>query len=455
MIKNKLTHINLFAHAKMLSISVVLSSVVTSAVSVGIRQYCGDLIDALSADQVRNFNWIFLIGMTILYALLRFIQPYTQKRLANRLQLNLYAALEDKALNANQSELDGINPGKASTYFTSDVAGIIRYANRITAFGIPDLFTFLFSLAALAIMNLWVGLAAVLSAVFPALLMFFMSRSVVNANVKYQGVVQQINQKVSDYFYNLEFIKANGMESNLEGENVSLVDDLLKKKKALARHEAILSFPTMLSSFLTILIISVTGGYFVLQGSISVGQLFSAITLADYIVSPVMRFQNTISQIRRAEANFYRINNFLTISSEEETAGHVRAKTDDAVSSIAIRDLRFQYPNGSQVFSGSDFEWEKGQLNVIVGENGAGKSTLIKLISGVYTPQAGYVELKGINLPEHLTKNHLRKKIVIDTQRTVLFPDTIRANLTMGRDIRLDQIKATSMAVGIDAEIQA
>lgn len=449
----KLTYLNVFSGAKAISVAVAVFSVGLTAADVGMRRCTGNLIDALNAGGVQGFGWMTLGLLALLLVALNFMLPYGRARLANQIQQRLYVRLEDKALGGEQDALSGISPGEASTYFASDVTGIVGYVNRVIGVGLPDGFTFLFGAAVLCFINPWLGIAAIAASILPVLLMFFMSKALVQLNTGYQGVMQRINQKTANDFYNLELIKASALEKACQQENAGLLKELLQQKRRQSRREAVLSFPTMLSTFLTILSLSVLGGYFVQQGAMQIGELFTAITLADCIVSPVMRFENTISQIRRAKASFNRINRFLNLPEEGETADYFHGGADSGPISLEILKLAFAYPNGKRVFDAASFLWKQGKLHVIVGENGAGKSTLLKLLSGVYQPQDGSVVIHGAKLPEHLTRRELREQIIIDTQQTLLFPGTVRYNLTRGLPIGEQKIASACRAVGIDQEI--
>lgn len=450
----KLTQINVFSYAKALSAATVFLSVLVTAADVGIRRSTGDLITALSDRQIHCFPWWIPVGLAALLLLLKFSLPYVKTRLTNRLQEALYVALEEKALHAAQGALDGIDPGTAGTYFTSDIAGIIRYADRIAGIAVPDVFTFLFSVTVLSMMNPWLGLAAVLSSVVPVTAMFFMSRTLVCGNAKYQEAVQKINQRISAFFYNLELMKANGMEAALETEHSALLEKLLCEKRRLSRREALFSFPMLFSSFFTILVISVLGGFFVLHGKLLAGELFTAITLADYVVSPVMRFQNTVSQVRRAEVNFSRLNQFFTLPEEAQTTEYVHIQKA-LKASIFIRDLSFCYPDGKDVFCEAGFHWEQGKLHALIGENGAGKSSLLKLLSAIYTPRDGRIEVNGIEGANPISIEMLRQQIVIDSQHAVLFADTVAFNLSPGRAVSQEQMEAVCKKAGIHEDILA
>jgi len=67
---------------------------------------------------------------------------------------------------------------------------------------------------------------------------------------------------------------------------------------------------------------------------------------------------------------------------------------------IRFRDLTFAYPGGAPVLQGFDLEIPAGSSLAIVGQNGAGKTTLAKLLCRLYDPQAGAIEIDGVDVRE-------------------------------------------------------
>ena len=101
---------------------------------------------------------------------------------------------------------------------------------------------------------------------------------------------------------------------------------------------------------------------------------------------------------------------------------------------IGFRGVTFRYPGsegGRAVLQDLDLAIAAGQVAAIVGPNGAGKSTLIKLLCRFYDPQAGRVELDGVDL-RAFSLAELRSCI------TVLFQEPVQYNATAAENIALD-----------------
>lgn len=448
----KLTLFNVFLYAKSQSFFFVILSAAAACLDVYLRRYMGIIVDGLQED-IHTINWL-LIGITVpVFLILKYILPWLKTQTTHTLLEKIREQLVYKALHTEQKALEQMDPGTVSTYYMSDVDGIVRYAGRILEIGIPDILIFVLSVLAVALMDPYLSLAAVLSSIVPVLAMYFMSRALVKKNMDYQASLERINQSVGGRLYNLEFIKANRMEAALEKENAALLDALHREKKALSKREAALSFPTMITSFLTVLIVALLGGYFVLTSRMSIGSLFSAIALTDYIVSPVMRFQNTISQIRRASANVSRINAFLETKNESAVIHHIQDGKDQFVS-ITAHNLSFSYSEDKPVLKGINIHWEAGKLNVLVGQNGTGKSTFLKLLTGLFPVDDGQIQLGGAVISDAPDVDVLRKKITVDTQNTLLLPGTIWYNLTLGADLDRNTVDEACRKAGLYEEIQ-
>ncbi len=105
------------------------------------------------------------------------------------------------------------------------------------------------------------------------------------------------------------------------------------------------------------------------------------------------------------------------------------------------------------MLSGIDLEAAIGEHIAIVGPSGAGKSTLLDLLPRFFDPTSGKVEIDGRDIREYRLED-LRSLFGIVTQETLLFHDTIRANIAYGRpDIPLRDIEDAARAANAHAFI--
>jgi len=99
--------------------------------------------------------------------------------------------------------------------------------------------------------------------------------------------------------------------------------------------------------------------------------------------------------------------------------------------SVRFEGVDFAYEPERKVLDGLDLAVPKGQVVALVGSSGAGKTTLVNLLPRLFDPQAGKITLDGLDIRE-VTVQSLRRQIGMVTQETILFDDTVAANIAYG-----------------------
>ncbi|MBC8323174.1 MAG: ABC transporter ATP-binding protein [Candidatus Marinimicrobia bacterium] len=122
------------------------------------------------------------------------------------------------------------------------------------------------------------------------------------------------------------------------------------------------------------------------------------------------------------------------------------ATIDTFEEKIRFNNVSFNYETDDTVLHDISFEIEKGSVVALVGSSGAGKSTLADLIPRFYDINQGSITIDGQNI-QNITLNSLRSMMGIVTQETILFNDSIRANIAYGQQIiNEEQVLAASKA---------
>ncbi|MBF0385723.1 MAG: ABC transporter ATP-binding protein [Candidatus Omnitrophica bacterium] len=150
------------------------------------------------------------------------------------------------------------------------------------------------------------------------------------------------------------------------------------------------------------------------------------------LISPVKKLGNVNAITQQALAANDRIYEILDAQPSVKQKAQA-AELKPISNSIKILNVYFRYQKEEEhVLKDISLEVKKGELVAIVGPTGVGKTTLVNLIPRFYDPTEGTVSIDGVDLRD-VTFNSLRTQIGIVTQETILFNDTVRANICYGR----------------------
>ncbi len=163
---------------------------------------------------------------------------------------------------------------------------------------------------------------------------------------------------------------------------------------------------------------------------------------------PVRKLNKVNLILQEALAAAHRISRLMAIPNEVlDRSGDRRLAT--VREGIRYRDLTFSYDE-QPVLRNIDLSVAAGEIVALVGPSGAGKSTLINLLPRFFDPDEGAVEIDGVDIRE-LELANLRSLIGLVTQDTVLFNDTIRANIAYGRaDLSMERVREAAAAAYAD-----
>jgi len=118
----------------------------------------------------------------------------------------------------------------------------------------------------------------------------------------------------------------------------------------------------------------------------------------------------------------------------------------DVSSDVRFEDVSFEYEADAPVLRNITFEVKPGEVVALVGPSGAGKTTMVDLVARFYDPTSGRVTIDGVDLRDYSLKS-LRSNLGIVAQETMLFHDTVRANIAYGRpNTPQDAVEAAARA---------
>ncbi|MEJ1335038.1 MAG: peptidase domain-containing ABC transporter [Candidatus Sedimenticola sp. (ex Thyasira tokunagai)] len=189
------------------------------------------------------------------------------------------------------------------------------------------------------------------------------------------------------------------------------------------------------------------GTYSVMVGSMTVGALIATMALIWRVLAPLQNAFLSFSRFEQVAAAIRQINQLMRLEVERHS-GQSALMLTEMKGHIKLDRVSFRYdPASDPALLGVSFTIEPGEMVSISGDTGSGKSTLVKMIAGMYKPQAGALTLDEFDIRQ-LNAMDLRRAIAYVPQRAQLFHGTIAQNM------RLNNVLATDDEVA-DAASQA
>ncbi|MFB7971862.1 ABC transporter ATP-binding protein [Streptomyces rubiginosohelvolus] len=235
----------------------------------------------------------------------------------------------------------------------------------------------------------------------------------------------------------------------LGGRRVALSDRRIEEWTAWERYTLFLRsvlFPVINATYVTILgAVLLLGGWFVLEGWLTVGQLTTGALLAQMMVDPIGLILRWYDELQVAQVSLARL---VGVRDIEPDAGDAEVGPEGR--DVRADEVRFGYREGVDVLHKVSLDVAPGTRLALVGPSGAGKSTLGRLLAGIYAPRTGEVTLGGAEL-SRMTAERVREHVALVNQEHHVFVGSLRDNLRLAREGAKDAELWASLAA-VDAD---
>ncbi|MFB7219014.1 ABC transporter ATP-binding protein [Streptomyces sp. NPDC056227] len=240
----------------------------------------------------------------------------------------------------------------------------------------------------------------------------------------------------------------------LGARRVALSDRRIKEWTAWERYTLFLRsvlFPVINVTYVTILgAVLMLGGWFVIEGWLTVGQLTTGALLAQMMVDPIGLILRWYDELQVAQVSLARL---VGVRDIEPDAGDAEVAPDGR--DVRADGVHFGYRAGVDVLHKVSLDVAPGTRLALVGPSGAGKSTLGRLLAGIYAPRSGEVTLGGAQLSQ-MTAEQVRTHVALVNQEHHVFVGSLRDNLLLARDGAQDaELWAALAAVDADGWAKA
>ncbi|MES2853113.1 MAG: ABC transporter ATP-binding protein [Bacteroidota bacterium] len=242
---------------------------------------------------------------------------------------------------------------------------------------------------------------------------------------------------VEESLSGLKVVKSYNAESNFKQKFNDSVTRVLKLSNSIGKKN---NLATPLSEFLGIITICILlwfGGKMVLVDKLPNGKalldgakFLAYMGLAYNILTPAKAISKASYSVKNGLAAAQRVFEVLEVKNEiTDSENAIKKLTFE--DSIAIKNINFRYED-ENVLKDFSLQVKKGQTVALVGQSGSGKSTIANLLTRFYDVNEGTIAIDGIDIKD-MNLHSLRDLMGLVTQDSILFNDTIKANIALGK----------------------
>jgi subfamily B ATP-binding cassette protein MsbA len=434
------------------SICMILAAAATGAQAYMVQP----ALDELLVEGNEKLLWILplaFVGIVLVKGLSTYGQTILMQGLALEIIRKIQNQMFDRIVGADLAYIDSNPTGTVIARFISD-ALLMREALSSSFTGlIRDVLTTLALVSVMFYTNWCMSLITII--VFPvaAILVIKLGRRMRRVVRSTQAEYGQLTSFLDDVLKGIRQVKAYGMERH-ESERANGL--FLKLKglyfKAVKTRAGAVPILEALGGLVFAGILAY-GGYQAARGQITVGSFMAFFAAMLMAYQPMRRIANLNiglqAGLAAAERVFHIVDYSRAITETPDASplaikgGHVR-----------LEQVDFSYSDDIPTLVDVTLEAPPGKVVALVGPSGAGKSTVLNLIPRFYDVKSGAVTIDGQNIRD-ATLESVREAVGLVSQDTMLFDDTVRANIAYGRlDATEDEIIAAAKAAAADGFVR-
>ncbi len=349
---------------------------------------------------------------------------------------------------------DGHRHGDLMSRMTNDVENVSNAVSQSIASLFSSILTFFGALFFMLRCNVIVTLVAFVTVPLTLLVSANLAKFMRRYFVEQQKLLGKLNGEVEEMVIGYKTVVAYGKEGE-SIERFSEISEGLRKTSIKSRVFGSIMGPCMnFLGNLQYVLVAAFGIFFMVNGSgMTPGDIQAMLQYSKKFNRPINEIANQYASIMTALAGAERIFEIMD-TPDEIDEGTLDVEVSQIQGNIEFKDIEFGYVPDEPVLKGMNLSVKKGQRIAIVGATGSGKTTVVNLLTRFYELDGGKIYVDHMDITE-LPKKTLRDSIAIVLQDTVLFADTIRANIRYGNpDATEEEIRFAAKTAKADTFIE-
>jgi len=403
----------------------------------------GKVIDLLST--IFPASWLTPVSVIVIVMLLSMLlrlialllavlQTREFTRVAKNVTYRLRLGLLQHLQKVSMAEYESVGSGSITSHLVTDVTAIDDFLGAsLSKFIVASL-----TVVGVAVVLLWMHwqLALFILLMNPVVIYFTMVMGKKVKNLKRDENVsfELFQQALIETLDGIQQIRASNREAHYLERVVSRARQLKQNMVAFGwKSDAAnrLSFFIFLMGFEFFRGLSMV---VVLFSGLSIGEMFAVYAYLWFMMGPVQEILGIQYSYYSANAAIDRINRLLAMKREPHYPHKINPFEGKHTVGISVEDVFFCYGEGLNVLDGVSLSIAEGEKVALVGASGGGKSTLVQIILGLYPANSGELYFDGVNLKD-IGLSVVRENVATVLQQPAMFNDSIRENLSLGREV--------------------
>ncbi len=377
-----------------------------------------------------------VLSLYVISSICSFIQGYIMSGVSQNVAYKLRQDLSIKINKLPMKYFDKKTNGEVLSIITNDIDTLGMNLSQSVTQIITSICTIIGILIMMFSINWQMTLISLLILPISAVIVGIIAKKSQKYFKRQQDYLGHVNGQVEEIYGGLTVVKAfNGEEKAVDNFNKANIE--LEKSAWKSQFLSGLMHPLM--NFLGnigYVAVAITGGYFVIQGKIAVGDIQSFISYNKQFTQPIAQIAQISGQIQTMIAASERVFEFLEEPEEIETSkGNINIEKLEG--NVEFKNVKFGYDEDKIVINDFSAKVKEGQKIAIVGPTGAGKTTMVKLLMRFYDVNSGEILVDGHNIKD-FERGQLRKMFGMVLQDTWLFAGTVKDNIKYGKEDATD-----------------
>jgi len=419
--------------SKYIVLALLVFTLLTTGLSLAGPSLQGEAINSIAQGESGSLGntLVLLLCVYLSSSVITFLSSICAAKLSQRTVYKMRTDLFRKISYLPIKYTDSHRHGDIMSRMTNDVENISNSISQSVSSLFSGVITLIGTLVVMLFYSWQLTLVALVTIPLTVLSSFFMAKLMRKFFVKQQRLLGSLNGHVEEMVTGYKTVVAYGHEEAAMSE-FSDISRELRSTGIKANITGGIMGPMMnVIHNIGFLLIVVAGALLAFNGKIKIGTIQTFILYSKQFSRPINEIANQYASIMTAIAGAERV--FAIMDAEVEDPNDKPAIDADAIrGDLSFRNIEFSYKEGEPVLNGFNLEVKRGQRIAIVGRTGSGKTTIVNLLTRFYDIDNGSIMIDGRDIREY-SRQSLRSAIAIVLQDTVLFSDTIGANIRYGK----------------------